>query len=166
MKRTILLAATGLTLGLVLVVTSTVNAEQQEKGGSFTFHSAYKGVGETTEVSDHHSNWSGRFWGISFNDEGTGLLHQMAWNCPGASEVVDGTLNMMGYCVLRDADGDKIFGRFTGSGPVGGELTGRSEVSGGTGKYAGVQGGWDFQCGTVGPDNQWSCEQQANFKLP
>jgi len=39
---------------------------------------------------------------------------------------------MMGYCVLLDTDGDKIFGRFKGSGPLGGELTGRTEVSGDT----------------------------------
>ena len=160
------LAVTGLTLGSVLVVTSAVNGQQLAKSGSFEFHSAYKGVGETTEVSEHRSYWSGNYWGLSFNNEGKGFLHNMVWNCPAAYEVVDGTLNMKGFCVLRDADDDKIFGDFAGSGPLGGELTGRQDLSGGTGKYAGIQGAWDFRCWAVGADNQFYCHQQGNYKLP
>lgn len=39
-------------------------------------------------------------------------------------------------------------------------------LSRGTGKYAGIQGGWDFHCWSVGTDDQVFCRQQYNYKLP
>ena len=82
------------------------------------------------------------------------------------SDIYDNTIHTKGSCVVTDTDGDKFFGDWTGKGPVGGEFAGEVTISGGTGKYAGMQGNWDFHCLGVGTDDQLYCRQKYTYKLP
>jgi hypothetical protein len=85
---------------------------------------------------------------MSFNDDGKGFLDDTAWYCPGVDEIINGIHHFNGYCTLTDIDGDKIYLSYTslpyeGKGPVPTE----GKYSGGTGKYAGIQGGTPFYVG-------------------
>lgn len=141
-------------------------AEQLSKTGTAEMHSAFIGVGTSTEVDDNRVHWVGTYWGHSFNDAGNGFLHDAVWNCPAASDIADGIVSFKGYCTVTDTDGDKVFGEWSGGGPMTGEITGRVDFTGGTGKYSGIQGEWDFKCRAIGNDNQLSCTQQTSYELP
>ena len=111
----------GLVMLVFLFACSIVPAEQMEKSGKSTLHSAFKGVGNLTEVAPNRTHWSGIYWGHSFNDSMSGFLNRVVWNCPAAADITNGELTFKGYCTLTDADGDKIFGDWSGGGPVTGE---------------------------------------------
>ncbi len=96
----------------------------------------------------------------------SGFLHQVVWNCPAAADIANGEVTFKGYCTLTDADGDKIFGDWSGGGPVNGDIVGHVNMTGSTGKYAGIQGSLDFQCRGVGTDDQLFCTQQVEHELP
>jgi hypothetical protein len=106
------------------------------------------------------------YWGFSFNDEGKGFAHKMAWNCPAVTEILEGRLDVKGNCTMTDTDGDKIFGTFEGKGPIGGSLEGVHNYHDGTGKYRGIKGSHTFQCQGVGTDGQLFCHQQVTYQLP
>ncbi len=158
-------------VGLVAAVAITamtagdVGAAQLGSSGTGETHGAFKGVGTATEVGPNRVHWSGTYWGHSFNNAGDGLLHNTVWNCPAASDIADGVVDFKGYCTVTDPDGDKIYGSWSGGGPATGEITGSVEMTGGTGKYSGIQGGLDFQCRAVGNDDQLHCIQQFEYQL-
>ena len=167
--RRLLFLASILVMGPTLTVLFAVGAYAAEplaKNGTGTLHSGFRGVGTTTPTADKRLYWMGSFWGVSFNDEGKGLFHHAVWNCPAISDIYDNTIHTKGSCAVTDTDGDRIFGDWTGKGPVGGEFAGEVTISGGTGKYAGMQGNWDFHCLGVGTDDQLYCQQKYTYKLP
>jgi len=90
----------------------------------------------------------------------------VAWHCPSINDIDNNMINTKGSCALTDTDGDKIYLDFTAKGPVGGEFVGRTKMSSGTGKYTGIQGGWDFNCWDVGTDGQLYCHQKHSYTLP
>jgi hypothetical protein len=165
MRKRCLPTLMSLVLGLVVLCALGANAEQLAKSGAGTSHTGFKAMGTATEISAKRSYWSGVSWGVSFNDEGKGFLHNMAWNCPHVDETVEGRTTAKGWCTLTDADGDAIFSEWTGSRPPGGELTGHLGMTGGTGKYAGIQGEWDFRCQFIIPGQAY-CQQKYTYKLP
>jgi len=154
-----------LIVGTLSVLAPPVEA-QIPKSGTAKVHSGWFSAGETKKIGEKRLFWVGIYWGVSFNDEGKGFMHQMAWNCPAVNDIMDGTIDAKGNCTLTDPDGDKLYASWTGKGAVGGEFAGNVNMTGGTGKYTGIQGTWEFRCRGVGPDGQLYCQQQANYKLP
>ena len=154
-----------LSVGALSVLAPPVEA-QIAKSGTGTIHSGFKAIGTTTPIGDKRMYWTGAYWGVSFNDEGKGFLHQLVWHCPAISDIHNNMITTKGSCMLTDTDGDKFGGEWTGKGPVGGEFSGAITLSSGTGKYTGIQGGWDFHCWGVGTDDQVYCRQQYNYKSP
>jgi hypothetical protein len=150
-----------LVAGALSVLASPAEA-QIAKSGTAKIHSGWYSAGETKKVGEKRVFWVGEFWGVSFNDEGNGFMHQMAWNCPAVSDIIDASIQTKGNCTLTDPNGDKLYASWTGKGTVGGEFSGLADMTGGTGKYTGIQGAWEFQCKGVGPDSQFSCVQQAH----
>lgn len=61
------------------------------------------------------------------------LYHGANIHCLGTWSVIGGNYNENGHCQVVDADGDKIFGKFSRV-----NADGRWEVISGTGKYAGM----------------------------
>ena len=142
-------------------------ADGLPKSGMVKAHSGWVGIGEVRELGKDHLSWIGVFYGTSYNDAGKGFLDHMAWICPGSSDILDGNIVHEGFCTLTDADGDQIYGRNKGSGPVAGpEFNGTVTYSGGTGKYAGIQGGQSYRCHGVGKQGQLFCTKEASYKLP
>ena len=129
--RRLLFLASILVMGPTLTVLFAVGAYAAEplaKNGTGTLHSGFRGVGTTTPTADKRLYWMGSFWGVSFNDEGKGVFHHAAWNCPAISDIYDNTIHTKGSCVVTDTDGDRFFGDWTGKGPVGGEFAGEVTI--------------------------------------
>jgi len=152
--------------GILFVVSySALSAEQLPKSGSFTVHSGWKSIGETTQIADGRTYGSGTFWGVTFNDKGSGPLHIGPVICPYTLEIVNGTLTAGGQCSWSDPDGDKFFTTWSGSLPPNGQFDGMNQITGGTGKYAGIQGRAPFHCRPLNGSGQWACTQQFEYRL-
>jgi hypothetical protein len=153
--------------GLLFGVTyPALGAEPLAKSGSFTIHSGWKSIGETTQIADGRTLGSGSFWGVTFNDKGSGPLHSGPVLCPYTLEILNGTLTARGQCSWSDLDGDKFFTDSNGSLPSNGQFDGMNQITGGTGKYAGIQGRAPFHCRPLNGSGQWACTQQFEYRLP
>ena len=133
---------------------------------SAKLRSAWKTEGTWQEIAEGRSYWSGKYWGFSFNDEGQGFGHNMAWNCPASAQIAEGVFQTSGFCTMTDMDGDKVFARFEGEVRLGEPVKGYQEYTGGTGKFAGIKGGHAFDCTFVGTDAQFGCVQEVEYTLP
>jgi hypothetical protein len=131
---------------------------------SATLYSGWKSIGEWREVGEGRSYWLGIYWGVSHNVGGEGMGHEMAWNCPAAAQIADGTLTSHGYCTMVDPDGDKIFAEFEGKADLGEQFRGHQDYTGGSGKYEGIEGGHTFDCRAIGTD-QFACRQDIEYTL-
>jgi len=145
---------------------TTLSAQELPKSGTFTVQSGWKTTGETVQIDEGHIYGHGNFWGVIFNDKGSGPLHRGPVSCPYSVEVVNGVLSAQGKCAWSDVDGDKIFTDWTGSMPPNAKLEGLNQITGGTGKYAGIQGKAPFQCIGLNGSGQWACTQQFKYRLP
>ena len=136
------------------------------RSGIFNIHSGWKAVGEVSKVADNHLYGAGNFWGVTYNDAGSGLLHQGAVVCPYTLDSLNGAGTAQGTCAWGDSAGDRIFTSWSGSFTPAGVLNGMNEITGGTGKFSGVLGKAPFQCRALNADNQWTCTQQFEYRLP
>ena len=113
-----------------------------QKTGTYTGKWGFQGVGQTYEIGKGHVFFVGMFHGVFFNDVAGGFLDKTEWTCPGVNDIVDGvSASAHGYCIATDKDGDKVFVQWQevkGTGPGAG--TGTNQLTGGTGKFSGVQG--------------------------
>jgi hypothetical protein len=149
-----------LTIGLV------IPAIAQEKAylpmsGSFRLHTGWKLVGDTTKITNKLTYGSGSIWGVAYNDAGSGPLHMGAVVCTDAYEVIEGVSASQGKCAWSDADGDRLFTDWSGKSASTGDyadwsgkgaststsdFVGMNTITGGTGKFNGIQGKAPFQC--------------------
>lgn len=53
---------------------------------------------------------------------------------------MNGVIVHEGFCTTTDADGDQFYGQNKAKGPLGEPFLGEVTFTGGTGKYAGIQG--------------------------
>jgi hypothetical protein len=110
---------------------------------------------------------TGSNWGINYNEAGSGPLHMGTGFCTFAFNNINGASTDVGDCAFGDAGGaDKIFVAYSGkwTDNVGGQ--GGGPITGGIGKYAGIQGKWTWQCKDV--DNSQSliaCTQQIDYQI-
>ncbi len=102
---------------------------------------------------------------MTFNDAGNGPLHNRAVFCGYALELMNGLGPFEWPCAWGDSDGDKIFTSYTGKFAASGAVYGEHEITGGTGKFAGIQGKGSFQCTTSSDKGQYACTQQFDYSL-
>jgi hypothetical protein len=140
-------------------------AADLRQSGSFKLHSGWKGVGEIVQVGNNHLFGSGNFWAVTFNDTGSGPLHKGAVVCSYTLELINGAGPSQGPCAWSDSDGDKFFTNFTGTIAASGAVAGAHKITGGTGKFAGIQGDGSFQCTTLNEKGQYACTQQFDYSL-
>jgi len=84
--------------------------------------------------------------------------------CPYTLDSLAGAGTAQGTCAW--GDGDRIFTSWSGSFTPAGVLDGMNEITGGTGKFTGVRGKAPFKCQALNADNQWTCTQQFEYRLP
>lgn len=103
--------------------------------------------------------------GISRNDKGSGMFHDLAMRCFGFIDIVDGKPSAIGRCVEVDKDGDQVFSTFENKAGVGAHT-----LIGGTGKYKGITGQQAFNGISIvkGPDGVMSMiiPLKVSWKVP
>jgi hypothetical protein len=80
--------------------------------------------------------------------------------------MIASALSAKGQCTWTDADGDKIFNDWTGAADANGVLAGMNQLTGGTGKFSGIQGKGPFQCKALNANGQYVCTQEFEYRLP
>jgi hypothetical protein len=160
-----ILSAITLTLTTALALGSPAIAADLPQSGSFKLHSGWKSVGEVVQVGDNHVFGTGNFWGVTFNDAGSGSLDKGAVVCPYTLELMNGSGPVQGSCAWGENSGDEIFSSYTGKIAASGALDGVIKITGGTGKFKGIQGQGAFQCITLNDKGQYSCAQQFDYSL-
>jgi len=130
-----LCAAAVCTTGLMAL--NHVHAQAAKQGEeqvthTFTFTDRTMKLGDRTVIQRELT-------GLSHNDKGSGMFHDLGMRCMGFIDVVGGKASSIGRCVEVDADGDQIFSTFENKGGAGAHL-----LIGGTGKYTGISGRQDF----------------------
>lgn len=145
---------------------TATGAQQLPKSGSINFHTGWKFVGEAVNVADKHVQGHGGVAGVTFNDKGSGPLHQGPANCFDTFFVIDGRGRDKGFCAFGDPDGDRIFTEFTGEFSPGVGGNGTNEIVGGTGKYVGIQGSGPWKCKFPGSNGEAQCAQRLDYRLP
>lgn len=152
------------------LLTLPVAAEQSPlpKQGQFSGKFGWWAVGKVYQLGKDHIYWNGEFNGTFFNDTGSGLLHDSSLVCPGYNELQSGmSLASGGRCVGTDMDGDKVFVIWEGGkGTVPMKFNGTAQFVGGTGKYAGIQGRWEFYASPVPTTEQGFGLFKGEWKLP
>ena len=146
----------------VMAFCAAAGAADLPKSGSISWHTGWKNSGESFDVAEGHVQGHGSVVGTSFNDNGSGPLHLGAAECVYTFFVSDGAGPSKGYCAFGDADGDRIFTDWTGSGDSGTNI-----IAGGTGKYAGITGSGPWMNSRpIGDNGGWLTTQRLDYKLP
>lgn len=126
-------------LALVLtggLITATAIAAEPPKEGKYDVHSVCSGPAYTLAgVKDH---MGGVYTATCTPDAAEGTLyHGIVAQCFGAWSLVSGAYEESGSCEMTDHAGDKFFGVYSKKG----QADGTWKVTGGTGKYQGMQSG-------------------------
>ena len=123
---------------------------QTEGGSHQTAEGVYQGAGIIT--------------GATFNDAGSGMMHNGEGQCFFGWDMV--TKTNRGYCAWGDPDGDRIFTSFTGKIGGPGLDHGINTITGGTGKYEGITGSGPWECEPFLPNGGNVCRQSFEYELP
>jgi hypothetical protein len=113
----------------------------------------------------NHVFGTGNFWGVTYNDAGSGPLHMGAVVCSYTLDLTSGAGPFQGTCVWSDGDGDQIFTGYSGKISASGALDGMNKITGGTGKFRGIQGQAPFQCRSLNDKAQITCTQQFEYQF-
>jgi hypothetical protein len=162
MRKALAVLVTGVSF---LTLHTSATAQQLPKSGSINFHTGWKYAADVVNAAEKHVLGRGNVTGVTFNDKGSGPLHLGPANCFEAFFAIDGRGRDMGFCAFGDSDGDRIFTEFTGTfGPDG--ANGTNVITGGTGKYAGIQGSGPWRCKMSGNNGESQCAQRLDYQLP
>lgn len=143
-----------------------VGAQQLPKSGTFMLNSGWKAVGETAQVAEGRVLGWGAFYGVTFNQRGSGPFHMGTAVCNYTLDLTGGVGPGRGTCAWTDADGDKIYTDYSGSLTADGVFNGMNQYTGGSGKFTGVAGKAPFQCKALSTHGHFGCTQQFEYRLP
>ena len=169
MKKAFIILA--LTLFLIVTV-GNVFSEEMAKEGLLSGHSFASGIwkGYPLEEGTQFNTWEQK--GVMLSDSGKGPFHNMSSNCAGVALYNKGVGTVLGYCISLAPDGDKtlIEVRQENMKPGPGLRKGTWKYIGGTGKFAGIQGGGDFTTYGVRPAEDGTYQNvgknKGSYKLP
>jgi hypothetical protein len=109
--------------------------------------------------------WGG-FYGVTFNQRGSGPLHMGMAICSYTLDLTGGAGPGGGSCAWTDGEGDKIYTQYTGMLATSGVFDGLNQITGGTGKFSGITGKAPFQCKALSAQGHFGCSQQFEYRLP
>ena len=135
----------------VFALLSCVSVQAAEpalpKQGTFSADIGVFWIGKNYTMAETHTYWIGDAKGVILNRSGKGFLHQASVLFPAAADVIGDAVDLSGYAIATDKDGDKVFLRLSLKTTSGGAAKGVVEgtqgsvhIIGGTGKYKGISG--------------------------
>jgi hypothetical protein len=157
---------------LLLVTTGNVFCEEMAKEGtdSGTDFASGTWTAVALEEGTYFVTWEQK--GVGLSDSGEGPLHNMSSNCSGINLYVKGVGSVMGYCVETAPNGDKILLQVIQENrkPGPGLQKGKYKYIGGTGKFAGIEGGGEYTSYSVQPAAEGTYQTvgkyKSSYKLP
>ena len=147
MNRTVC-AVTVMTAVTLPFAMGTAGAQEDlQRSGTFTVDLAFHWRGTDHQVGTDHIYWLGESRGVVLNRTGSGFFHKAALFCPGYADVKGEAVATGGFCVVTDADGDRVTIRYGGATETGaaGDSSAIDETGAavtcleGTGKYEGIK---------------------------
>jgi hypothetical protein len=163
MRKGVLTIAAGLAVAFLC---GTGQAQQLPKSGTISINSGWKANGEMVQVGEGRMFGWGGFYGVTFNQRGSGPLHMGGVVCSYTLDLTGGAGPGRGTCAWTDADGDKIFTDYSGTLGTDGVFNGMNQFTGGTGKFSGIAGKAPFQCRALSGQGHFGCTQQFEYRLP
>jgi hypothetical protein len=136
MRRTLVIAA------LALAIATPTLAQMKEGTFSVTVSSA--GTFKATAIGKERLLSA---WDESGLTVGNGFLDHATWHCFGLYDVMNGRAQWQGRCVATDPAGDQVVSNVASDGKYLADAksyNGTGTFTTGTGKYAGISGGWTF----------------------
>jgi hypothetical protein len=122
--------------------------------------------GPQSKVDDRQPSGLGTQRGrFAFQGRKSGPLHAGPVVCAYTLDTVGGAGTLQGACAWGDADGDKIFTSYVGQVTTSGALDGMNNITGGTGKFDGIQGKAPFHCQFLNDQSQAMCTQQFEYQM-
>jgi hypothetical protein len=145
---------------LLICAYGGVAQAQGTKTGKPRGVATFYGMGKVTEYAPDVVVWTGTFPGQSVTDAGKGVLHFAAWDCTGEIVYRSGKVSWGGgFCSASDNDGDQINLRWEvdeqDANPA--KLKTKGTYLSGSGKYTGIQGGYNFICESIGKTSHNIC---------
>jgi hypothetical protein len=135
----------GLILGLLVFSGSDV-LSQATKEITEPITSTYQLTSKVLSLGEDSNFSTFEAFGVLMSDEGKGLFHEATYYAAGSVLIEKGIAkNYVVYASYFLKNGDKVFVKQTrDEAKTGGSIKGKSTIIGGTGKYAGIQGGWEW----------------------
>ncbi len=131
---------------------------------SANLRSGWKLAGDELSILQNHNLLPNTGFGVWFNDVRGGFLDGSSWIFGSTYDVINGHGNELGYCVGTDGDGDQIFTSLSSEGPKdGADIVGLHKITGGTGKYLGVEGDITARCTIQTQFHQLVCSNVASY---
>lgn len=162
-----------LILTLFLLVTAgNVFCEEMAKEGSESGNGFASGTWKAVALEEgtYFVTWEQN--GVGLSDSGEGPFHNMSSNCAGINLWEKGVGSVMGYCIAIAPNGDKILYQVTQENrkPGPGLQKGKYKYIGGTGKFAGIEGGGEYTNYSVQPAAEGTYQSvekyKGSYKLP
>jgi hypothetical protein len=162
-------------LCLILFLLAAAGAafgEEMAKEGTTSGSSYASGTWAAYELEEGTAFITWEQKGVMLDDSGKDPFHNMSSNCAGVELWNKGVGTTFGYCIGLAPDGDKIIFEVKQenkkSGP--GLKSGTWKYIGGTGKFAGIEGGGEYTTYQVRPaadgTYQSVSKDKGNYKLP
>ncbi len=154
----------------VLLCTATASAAELQKSGEFQGHWTAIGTAQTLVLDESRSATILRLQGTIATQSSAGLTPALQTDCVGLN-LKEARSTGSGRCVWTDSDDDRIISEITGalSGTVS-KVRGR--FIGGTGKYAGIEGGYELEwqyfraIEEEGTTHGYSTSLKGNWRFP
>ncbi len=129
---------------VAFVVSAPAGAEDFAKEGTFEGHWKVEGTTESLEMDGAKVSVYRVEGPVKITNSSSGMAREFQSSCVGVSDEETGGL---GRCVWADGDGDGLFLELSGEivGPAGTTRDAVGIVVGGTGKYAGLEGGFEAE---------------------
>jgi hypothetical protein len=143
MRRIILSSILALTFLLALVPFSKA---EMAKEGTISGTVTYGGTHKVYPLDKENFAYTYENFGVRVSDSKTGPFHGMSTHNIGITYFENGVGRLRGYIFNVDKDGDKVIIELTeegvklGSNPV----SGKGKIVGGTGKFKGIQGSYEY----------------------
>jgi hypothetical protein len=155
-------------IGLWAALSTNCDA-QTAKHFAAELNSGWKLIGDELQVETApppRSLFASTGYGVSFNKDGKGFLHQAFWVCASAYEIVDRVGSETGHCTVTDQDGDQLWTDISSKGPQAkADIVGTHSLKGGSGKYKGIEGNISLSCTILPQFHQLACTHTATYVL-
>jgi hypothetical protein len=162
-----------LILPLFLLVTArNIFCEEMAKEGTDSGHSISTGTLKVFPLEEGTLFVTWEQKGVYLNDSAEHPIHNISRRCAGTTLIVKNVGTVMGYCIGIAPKGDKIFLQVTQENrkPGPGPHKGKYKYIGGTGKFAGIEGGGEYTSYSVQPSEEGTYQNvgksKGSYKLP